>query len=286
MIRDLPPNVAASADYRTASPDYFRAMGIQLLQGRGLEEADREGRPLVAVVSASAAQRFWPSRNPIGDRFSIDEPQITIVGIVGDVHAASLEKAPQPTIYVPYRQDPWPSMVFVLRTTAAPSTLTSAVRDAIWQVDKDQPVGAVRTMDEQLSNSLTRRRFSVTLLSAFGLVSVSLAAIGLYGVLAFIVSQRRREIGVRMALGAQPRDVIADVMGQGLRLAGLGVVVGIGLALAGTRVLSSMLFGTSPTDALTFAAVAALLVTIAAGASLIPALRASRVDPLIALRDE
>ena len=286
MIRDLPPNVQASAHYRTASPDYFRAMGIPLLQGRGVEEADREDRPLVAVISASAAQRFWPNRNPIGERFSIDEPEITIVGVVGDVHAASLDKAPQPTIYVPYRQDPWPSMVFALRTTAAPSTLTNAVRDAIWQVDKDQPVGAVRTMDEQLSNSLTRRRFSVTLLSAFGIVAVSLAGIGLYGVLAFIVAQRRREIGVRMALGAQPRDVIADVMGQGLRLAGLGVVVGIGLALAGTRLLNSMLFGTSPTDVLTFAAVAALLVTIAAAASLVPALRASRVDPLIALRDE
>ena len=144
------------------------------------------------------------------------------------------------------------------------------MRDAIWQVDKDQPVGAVRTMDEQLSNSLTRRRFSVTLLTAFGVVAVSLAAIGLYGVLAFIVAQRRREIGVRMALGAQPRDVIADVMGQGLRLAGLGVVVGLGLALAGTRLLSSLLFGTSPTDALTFAAVATLLVAIAAAASLVP----------------
>ena len=128
----------------------------------------------------------------------------------------------------------------------------SAVRDAIWRVDKDQPVGAVRTMDEQLSNSLTRRRFSVTLLTAFGVVAVSLAAIGLYGVLAFIVAQRRREIGVRMALGAQPRDVIADVLGQGLRLALVGVAVGIGLALAATRLLRSLLFGTSPTDALTY----------------------------------
>jgi len=286
MIRDLPPNAQASAHYRTASPDYFRAMGIQVLRGRAFEEADREGRPLVAVVSASAVRRFWPNRDPIGERFSIDEPEIAIVGVVGDVHAAALDKPPQPTVYVPYRQDPWPSMVFALRTTAAPSTLTNAVREAIWQVDKDQPVGAVLTMDEQLSNSLTRRRFSVTLLSAFGAVAVSLAAIGLYGVLAFIVAQRRREIGVRMALGAQPRDVIADVMGQGLRLAALGIVVGIGLALAGTRLLSSMLFGTSPTDALTFAGVATLLVSIAAAASLFPALRASRVDPLVALRDE
>ena len=145
-----------------------------------------------------------------------------------------------------------------------------AVRDAIWRVDKDQPVGAVLTMDEQLSNSLTRRRFSVTLLSAFGVVAASLAAIGLYGVLAFIVAQRRREIGVRMALGAQARDVIPDVLGEGLRLALVGVAVGIGLALAATRLLRSLLFGTSPTDTLTFAAVATLLVAIAAGASLSP----------------
>jgi putative ABC transport system permease protein len=292
-IRDLPPNAQASADYRTASPDYFRAMGIPLLRGRSFEEADREGRPLVAVVSAAAAQRFWPNRNPIGERFAIDDPEITVVGVVGDVHAAALDKAPQPTIYVPYRQDPWPFMVFTLRlagsATPPPSvsaSLQASVRDAIWQVDKDQPVGAILTMDEQLSKSLTRRRFSVVLLSAFGIVAVALAAIGLYGVLAFVASQRRREIGVRMTLGAQPRDVVADVMGQGLRLAGLGVVVGIGLALAGTRLLRSLLFATSPTDALTFAAVATLLVVIAAAASLVPALRASRVDPLIALRDE
>jgi len=285
-IRHLPPNAQASAHYRTASPDYFRAMGIQLLRGRMFEDADREGRPLVAVISASAAQRYWPDRDPIGERFSIDDPDITIVGVVADVHAMALDRAPQPTVYVPFRQDPWPFMTFALRTDAAPATLTAAVREAIWRVDKDQPVGAVLTMDQQLSNSLTRRRFSVTLLTAFGIVAASLAAIGLYGVLAFIVAQRRREIGVRMALGAQPRDVIADVLGHGLRLAGIGIVVGIGLSLMATRLLESLLFGTSPTDALTFAAVATLLVAIAAAASLVPALRASRVDPLIALRDE
>ena len=180
-------------------------------------------------------------------------------------------------------------MVFTLRLgtpDARSAGLQAGIRDAIWQVDKDQPIGAILTMDEQLSKSLTRRRFSVTLLSAFGVVAVSLAAIGLYGVLAFIVAQRRREIGVRMALGAQPRDVIADIMGQGLRLAACGVVAGIVLALAATRLLRSLLFGTSPTDAITFVAVATLLVVIAAAASLVPALRASRVDPLIALRDE
>jgi putative ABC transport system permease protein len=286
-IRGLPPHVIASAHYRTTSPQYFRTMEIPLLRGRFFEESDAEGRAPVAIISAAAAQRFWPDRNPLGERFQIGRPEITIVGVVGDVHAAALDQAPQPTVYVPYGQDPWPSMVFTLRVAGARSASVQAgVRDAIWQVDKDQPIGQILTMDEQLSKSLTRRRFSVTLLVAFGVVAVLLASIGLYGVLAFIVAQRRREIGVRMALGARPRDVIADVMGQGLRLAGYGVVAGIALALMVTRLLRSLLFGTSPTDVFTFAAVATLLVAIAAAASLVPALRASRVDPLIALRDE
>jgi predicted permease len=285
-IPSAPEGSQPSAWYRTASPDYFKAMGIQLVRGRFFEPADREDRPLVAIISAAMAQRFWPDRNPIGDHFDIDGPEITIVGVVADVHSASLEAPPQPTVYVPYRQDAFPFMTFAVRTTAAPSTLAGAVRDAIWQVDTDQPIGIVRTMDEQLSNSLTRRRFSVTLLTAFGVVAVSLAAIGLYGVLAFIVAQRRREIGVRMALGARPRDVIVDVLGQGLRLAALGIVAGIAVALTATRLMTTFLFGTSPTDALTFAGAATLLVVITMAASLVPALRASRVDPLIALREE
>jgi putative ABC transport system permease protein len=295
-IPGLPPDAQPSASYRTASPDYFRAMRIPLLRGRFFEDGDREGRPLVAIVSASAAQRFWPGRDPIGQHFSIHEPTITVVGVVADIHAAALDTPAVPTIYAPYRQDAWPFMVFAIRLAdpgrgrtgalEAPGNLQASVRNAIWSIDKDQPIGAVKTMDEWLSNSLTRRRFSVTLLSVFGAVAVSLAAIGLYGVLAFIVAQRRREIGVRMALGAQPRDVILDVLGQGLRLAIIGIVIGLALALALTRLLNSLLFATSPTDALTFAIVSTLLVAIAIAASLIPALRASRVDPLAALRDE
>jgi ABC-type antimicrobial peptide transport system permease subunit len=177
-------------------------------------------------------------------------------------------------------------MTFVMRTTAPAAAMSAAIRDAIWRVDKEQPVGPVRTMDEQLSHSLTRRRFSVTLLSAFGVTAVALAAVGLYGVLAFIVAQRKREIGVRMALGASPRKVIADILGQGLRLAGIGVATGIVLALAATRLLTSMLYGTSATDVATFASVSALLIVVAVGASLVPALRASRVDPLVALRED
>ncbi len=285
-VPGLPPNTPSDADYRTASPDYFKTMGISLLRGRAFEAADRAGRPLVAIVSESLAQRFWPGRDPIGQQFSIDDPNITVVGVVNDVHSASLAASPQPTVYVPYLQQPFAFMTFVIRTAAPAAAMSGAIREAVWQVDRNQPVGGVRTMDGQLSSSLTRRRFSVTLLTVFGVIAIALAAIGLYGVLAFIVAQRRREIGVRMALGATRRDVIADVLGQGLRLTGIGLGAGLVLALAATRLLSSLMYGTSTTDVVTFASVSLLLVVIAAGASLVPALRASRVDPLIALRED
>jgi putative ABC transport system permease protein len=281
-------NGGDSAHYRTASPDYFHVMGIPIERGRAFREDDREERPHVAIISAAAARRFWPGRDPIGLTFKIDEPgpDFTIVGVAGDVHSASLESAPPPTVYVPYRQDAFPFMTFVIKTRVPVAALTPSIREAIWSVDKDTPVPALRTMDDQLSNSFTRRRFSVTLLVAFGVTAVTLAAIGLYGVLAFIVSQRRREIGVRIALGATARDVITDVLGQGLRLVVIGLAAGIGLALIATRLMAAFLFGTSPTDAVTYVGAAALLATIAVAASLIPALRASRVDPMIALRDE
>jgi putative ABC transport system permease protein len=263
-------------------------MGIRLLRGRVFGDDDREGRRLVAIVSTAAAQRFWPGRDPIGQHFQIDDPgpEYTVVGLVGDVRSASLDIAPRPTVYIPYRQDAFPFMTIVLKTRLAPAMLTTAFRDAMRQVDRDQPIGALLTMDEQVSRSLTRRRFSVTLLSLFGTIALGLAAVGLYGVQAFIVSQRTRDIGVRIALGATAADVIADVLGQGLRLAALGIVVGVGLALAATRLMSTLLFATSPTDVATFVGAAVLLAAVASLASAVPAIRASRVDPLVALRDE
>jgi len=287
-IRSLPANAQPSADYRTASPEYFGVMGIPLLRGRAFADADRENRPAVAIVSQSAAQAFWPGRDAIGEHFQINVPgpDITVVGVVGDVHAASLELASQPTVYVPYRQDAFPFMTFVLRTSASGAAMAGAIRAAVWSVDKQQPIGAVLTMDERMSNSLVGRRYSVTLLTTFGATAALLAAVGLYGVLAFIVSNRRREIGVRIALGATALDVVRDVLGEGLRLTGLGMAVGLALALAVTRLMSALLFGISPTDVATFAGAAALLAVIAVAASLVPALRASRVDPLTALRDE
>jgi putative ABC transport system permease protein len=294
VIPGLPPDVPAVADYRTASPGYFTTMGIPLLRGRAFEDADREGRPLVAVVSGSFATRYFPSRDPIGRRFSIGDLAVTIVGVVGDVHSAALDAPVQPTVYVPYRQDAFPFMTFVVRSAEASradparwsASLQASIQHAIADVDTEQPVGAVRTMDDQLSNSLSRRRFGVTLLTAFGAVAVLLAAVGLYGVLAFIVAQRRREIGVRIALGARPSNVVARILAQGMRLTAVGLAVGLVLALAVGRLMSSLLYGVGAMDTATFAGVAALLTVIAAAASVMPALRASRVDPLVALRDE
>jgi putative ABC transport system permease protein len=279
-------NANASANYRTATPDYFRVMGIPLLRGRAFDENDREDRPPVAVISAALAQQYWPNQDPIGRQFSINAPLITIVGVVGDVHAAALDRPPQPTVYVPYRQDAFPYMTFVVKTAAPPAAVAAAMRAALQRLDTQQPFGDVVTMDAQLEHSLARRRFSVTLLTAFGAVAVTLAVIGLYGVLAFIVAQRKREIGVRIALGASAFDIVSDVAGHGLRLALLGVAIGLGLSLAATRLLSALLYGTSATDAATFASVAAMLAIIATAASLVPAFRASRVDPLAALRDD
>ena len=287
-IATLPASAQPVADYRTATPDYFSVMSIPVLRGRAFAESDRESRPLVAVVSQSAAQRYWPDADPIGRHFQINVPgpEITVVGVVGDVRSASLESAAQPTVYVPYRQDAFPFMTFALKTSDAGEAMTNAIRAAVWSVDKNQPVGTILTMDERLSNSMTRRRYSVTLLTAFGATAILLAAVGLYGVLAFVVSQRRREIGVRIALGATARDVIGDVLGQGLRLTAIGMAVGLALSLAVTRLMSALVFGIGAADIVTFAGAAALLATIAAAASLVPALRASRVDPLLALRDE
>ncbi len=226
------PTPPANADYRAASPGYFHALGIPLLRGRDFTDADAATAPPVAVVSQSMARQFWGGEDPIGHTIAVDTGHpITVVGVVGDVHHASLAAAPRPTFYMSYRQDPWSFMTLALRTGVAPAALAPSVRAAIWGIDKDQPVGALLSMDDRLSNSLSRQRFGVMLLSAFGALAVALAAVGLYGVLAFIVAQRRREIGVRMALGASPSDVVRDVLGQGVRLAGLGIGVGLLLAV-------------------------------------------------------
>jgi len=281
-IPGIPADVPTTVDYRTVSPDYFRLMRIPLVAGRTFTDADRDGGPRVAIVSQSTADRYWPGVDPIGRTFTTNEAECTIVGIVGDIRAFALAESPRPMLYVPFRQDAFPFMTFVFRGRVD----HAAVRQAIWSVDSDQAVGALRSVDEEIANSLARRRFSVTLLTAFGGVAVLLAGVGLYGVLAFLVTQRQREIGVRIALGATRRDVLRTVFGEGVRLTAVGMLAGFGLALAATRAMATLLFAISPTDAASFAGAATLLAGIAAAATAIPALRATRVDPIVALRDE
>jgi putative ABC transport system permease protein len=279
----------ATADYRAVTPDYFRAIGIPLLQGRTFEDSDGGRRPPVAVISTSMAAQFWPKGDAVGQHITLggnpSDPPMTVIGVVGDIRHASLEIAPAATLYAPYRQDPWASMTFAIRTHGDPEAVAEAAREAIWQIDKDQPIRSVATMDDLLASSLAGRRFGAALLSGFGTVAIALAAIGLYGLLAFIVSQQRREIGVRMALGATRGQVVADVVTRGLALACSGVLVGLGVALGVTRLFATMLFGVAPTDAATFATVAALMLIVAIAASAAPAWRAGHIDPLEALRD-
>jgi putative ABC transport system permease protein len=281
-IPGRPADTELSADYRTVAPGYFRLMSIRLRRGRDFTADDRDGRPHTAIVTQSAADQFWPGEDPIGRTVTIGSKAnaCTVVGVVDDIRAFSLAQAPRPMIYVPYQQDAFPFMTIVMRGPIG----EAALRRILEGVDKDQPVGALRTLDDEIASSLARRRFSVTLLTAFGGVAVLLAAVGLYGVLAFLVAQRRREIGIRIALGATAADVIRGVVLDGGKLIGVGMLAGIGLALASTRLLSSLLFGIEATDAVSFGAAAALLAAIALIASVVPALTASRVDPLVALR--
>ena len=283
-IPGLAADAQPSMDYRTVTPGYFRLLNIPMHRGRDFTDADRDGSPTVAIISQSAADRFWPGLDPLGRTFRIADPgpDYAIVGVVGDIRAFSLAQAPRPMLYVPFRQDAFPFMTFLARGAVD----ETGIQRAVWSVDKDQPIGALRAFEDEIARSLVRRRFSVTLLTVFGIVAVVLAAVGLYAVLAFLVSQRRREIGVRIALGATAGDVVRTVLSEGLRLVAAGMAVGIGLSLAATRGMTSMLYATSPTDALSFAAAAAVLAAIAVGASIVPAIRASRVDPLAALRDE
>jgi len=283
-IPGRPPDAMPSADYRTVTPGYFHLMKVRVRRGREFTEDDHDGRPRVAIVSQSAADRYWPGEDPIGRTVGVgsaDAP-CTIVGIVDDIRAFSLAEAPRPMVYVPYLQDTFPFMTFVMHGPVD----EASIRRAVWSVDKDQPVGALRTLDAEIAQSLARRRFRVTLLIGFGALALLLASVGLYGVLAFLVAQRRREIGIRIALGATARDVVRGVIGEGLRLSAAGVASGIVLSIAVTRLMGSMLFGVSPTDAASFAGAAALLAAIALAASAVPALKASRVNPLVALRDE
>ena len=277
---------------RVISPDYFHAMSIPLLQGRSLGEQDKEDSAGAVIISETMARRFWPGEDPIGKRIKMgwsdsSNPWLSVVGVVKDVRQFELNADPKPQIYLPYTQAGlFAPRDLVIRTTTEPLSLTAAVRNTVWEIDKDQPVSDIRTMEQILSESVSRDRFSMLLLGIFAIVALVLASVGIYGVMSYAITQRTHEIGIRMALGAQTGDVLKLAVGQGLKLVLTGVAIGLVAALLLTRVMSSLLFGVSATDPTTFVIISLVLISVAVLACYIPARRATKVNPMIALRYE
>ena len=278
------------AQTRYISPDYFRAIGIPLRQGRFFGDHDRDKSVPVIIISEAMARRFWPGENPIGKRltpsFHGEQGAREIVGVVGDVKTSGLDVDSSAMMYLPYKQVPLPFMSFVVRTASNPESLVQPVSKAIYSIDKEQALTDVQTMDQVLTKSLSGRRFNMTLLLTFAGLALVLAAVGVYGVMNYTVTLRRRELGIRMALGAERRDVLRLVLRQGLTLTLIGVGAGLISAYALTRLMASLLFGVTATDYLTFVSVSAVLIAVGLAASYVPARRATKVNPMIALRSE
>jgi putative ABC transport system permease protein len=282
------------ADYRTAAPGYLEAMQIPLVRGRFLSDADTTDAPFVAVVDRDFARRFWPDEDPIGKRIAINTvpksnppmPQwCTVVGVVGHVKHYGPDVEGREQAYFPLAQSPFlRSMYLAVRTTLEPTSVTSAIRQQVFAIDKSMPIYEVSTMDQLLSNSVVQPRLNLTLLVTFAALALALAAVGIYGVMAYVVTQRTREIGIRIAVGAQTEDVLRQVLTEGARLAAIGLALGLVGSLATSRLIATLLFGVKPTDPLTFAAVAVILTSVTLAACYIPARRATRVDPMVALR--
>jgi putative ABC transport system permease protein len=285
----FPPGAKPQAHYTVVSPGYFDALKIPLRSGRMLTEHDDARSPNVTLISEAFARKFFAGENPVGQRIMPDEsvPPLEIVGVVGDARRTSLASEAEPEFYVPFGQAAQRRMNLVVRAGAGdPLALTSSLRGAVAELDKEQLIWQTRTLDQMVAASVAGRRFNMTLLGLFAGVAMLLAALGLYGVMAYSVTRRTHEIGVRMALGARGSDVLRMVVGQGMRLALLGVAVGLAAAFAVTRVLASLLYGVTTTDPLTYAGLAALLASVAFLASYLPARRATKVDPMEALRYE
>jgi putative ABC transport system permease protein len=275
---------------RVVSPDYFRAMSIPLIKGRYFTEQDNKDAPRVVIINETLARKYFPGEEALGKRIEVtisDNNMAEIIGIVSDVKHLSVDKEAGAESYFSYQQIPFSSMTLVARSNSDnPTSLAPGLRNAVEQVDKEQPLSDVRTMEQLLADSLARRRFNMLLLGIFASVALALAAVGIFGVMNYSVTQRTHEIGIRMALGAQSRDILRMVVGQGMILALVGVGAGLVGAYLLTRLMSSLLYGVTATDPLTFIGVSLVLSAVALVASFIPARKATKVDPMVALRYE
>ena len=287
------PDKWPMVNYRTVSPNYFRAMDIPLLQGRTYTDRDNENAPRVMIVNQQVAHDIFPDENPIGKRITFGSTDnnrqpiwFEIVGVVANVRSIELREEPQAEIYFSALQEFWPAMSLVVRSSVEPASLSGSVRQIVNEVDKTVPVSNVKTMDHVVSQSITQPRFNLFLLGLFSAVAMLLSAAGIYGVTAYTVTQRTHELGIRIALGAQVADVLKMILGQGMAVIGVGLVIGLASAFALMRLLRSLLFGVGENDLLTFAAITLVLALVALIACYIPARRATKVDPLEALRYE
>jgi putative ABC transport system permease protein len=295
----LAPGEQPIAQYRVVDPHYFHTLDIPILQGRLFTDQDADRASGVVIINETLARHYWSDESPLGKQIRLSFPTahapwrpqpnnapLTIVGVAGDVREFGLGEPPSPQLYLPYVQNPSRLMRLVVRTTSEPTSLVASVRQAVWAVDKNQPISEVKSMERFVAESVMRRRFNLVLLSLFAALALILAAVGIYGVIAHAVSQRTREIGIRLALGARVSDVLRMVFGEGVKLTLIGVGVGLCGALAATRVLASFLFGVSASDPLTFISVSLILLAVALLACYLPARRATKVDPMAALRYE
>ena len=287
-----PPGGAPMAAVLFVSPGYFTALGVPVLRGRNFDDSDRPGAPMSVIINDTLARSYFPGLDPVGKRIKIggDErpkaPWMTVVGVVGDVRFNGLDEAPVPTYYESYQQVAWWGTYLVARSSLDPRTLVKSIQGAVASLDPDLPLGDVKTMDDLMAESVAETRFLTLLLGLFGGLALLLAAVGVYGVISYRVALRTNEIGVRMALGARPLDVVKMVLRQGMSLIAAGVALGLAGALALSRVLQGLVFGVSTTDPLTLAGVVLMLAAVAAIACYVPARRAARVDPMTALRYE
>jgi putative ABC transport system permease protein len=282
------PAESVEPNYSVISPDFFKVLRIPIAEGRAFTQADDARAPGILIINRTMAKTYWPNEDPIGKRVKIGQGNnwLEVVGVVGDVRQHQLGEPPKPMMYAPYAQDPWPFIDVAVRTVPEPASLASTVEHAIASLDKDEPVYNVRTMEEVVSQSVSNRRFDTFLLALFAALALFLTSIGIYGVISFAVTQRTHEIGIRMALGAEREGVQKLVIKQGMKLALRGVAVGIIGAQGLTRFLSSLLYGVKPTDPPTFVAVSLVLTGAALVACYLPARRATKVDPMVALRHE